>query len=95
MEEHDNQEYYITTKDDEGMLTYESQRYRLSEVEIIQLLKILLIEGRNKSIGRKLLDIYEDSTQHRAEITKRRLSFIGLVQNGDTKPKRYIPARKR
>ena len=67
------------------ILLYDSTAYSLSEIELINLIKICLIEERSKSIGRKLLDAYKDSTTHRKEITTKRLSQIGLNEV-DKKP---------
>jgi len=86
-------EYYLSTLDERGdYLVYESEKFKLSEFDIINLIKICLIERRNQSIGKKILDIFRDSTEHQKEITNEKLKKIGIenVQNKPTihkKPK--------
>lgn len=91
----DNQdkEYYISTKDEEGkFVIYESDKFKLSEIDLINLIKVCLVEERNKGIGRKLLESYKDSTANRNHITMERLTKIGLKeQNG--KPTTTTKAR--
>ena len=79
-----DKEYYISTKGEDGkFLIYESEKFRLSEIDLINLIKVCLIEERNKGIGRKLLEAYKDSTEKRSHITQMRLTQIGLIeQNG-------------
>jgi hypothetical protein len=87
MEANQDKEYYIATKDEEGRdIIYNSTAYKLSEIDLINLIKILLIEERGKSIGRRLLEAYKDSTQHRMQITQKRLTAIGINDNGTNKP---------
>lgn len=83
-------EYFVATLDDDDgkPVIYTSEKFRLSEIDLINLIKICLIEQRSKGIGNKLKDIYLDSTQHRIEITQERLSKIGLKDNGQTKPEK-------
>lgn len=88
MEANQDKEYYIATKDEKGRdIIYNSSTYKLSEIDLINLIKILLIEERGKSIGRRLLEAYKDSTKNRMQITQKRLNMIGLTQNdGDKQP---------
>lgn len=82
----EDKEYYISTKDDDGdFLIYQSEAYKLTEIDLINLIKITLIEARSKAIGRKLLEVYRDSTHERKEVTEKRLDLIG-VKNGKQKP---------
>lgn len=75
----DFQEYYIATKDEKkAFVIYVSEPFLLTEIDIINLIKICLIEARSKAIGNKLLEIYRDSTEHRKEKTKERLNSIGV-----------------
>jgi len=45
-----------------------------------------LIEARSKAIGRKLLEVYRDSTHKRQDITEQRLNMIGVEKNGKKEP---------
>lgn len=74
-------EYYISTKEKErDFLIYASEPFKLSEIDLINLIKVCLIEARNKTIGKKLLAIYRDSTMHREHLTKERLQLIGIKE---------------
>ena len=82
-----DKEYFISTKDGSGFLIYLSEPFKLSEIDLINLIKVCLIEARNKTIGRKILSIYRDSTEERGkEITKERLKLIGIEDNELPKP---------
>lgn len=79
-------EFYISTKNEKKeFIIYESEIYKLSEFDLINLIKICLIEARSKSIGKKILEVYRDSTEHRQDLTEERLNLIG-VQNARKKP---------
>lgn len=83
----DELEYYISTKDEhDDFIVYESEMFKMSEIDIISLIKLCLVERRNVGIGKKLLEAYRDSTLHRKEITDDRLIKIGVKLNGDEKP---------
>ena len=74
-------EYYISTKVEKNeFLIYTSEPFKLSEIDLINLIKVCLIEARNKTIGKKLLAIYRDSTTKRPHITKERLELIGIKE---------------
>jgi hypothetical protein len=89
-------EYYIATIDKDGLpLIYMSEKYKLSEIDLINLIKICLVEQRSKGIGNKLKDAYIDSTSHRIDITKDRLNRIGVKDNGDQKPTKTTKAKTR
>ena len=79
-------DYYIATKQNGEFLVYASETFKLSEIDFINLIKICLILGRSKAIGKKILSVYQDSTQHRQELTEQRLNAIGVTDNGSTKP---------
>ena len=80
-------EYYFTTKDNKNeFLIYASDFFKLSEIDIINLIKICLIEARSKSIGKKILAIYRDSTTYRQAITNERLKLIGISEEADKNP---------
>lgn len=77
--EGEQQEFFIATKDKKGeFLVYCSDSFKLSEIDLINLIKICIVEERSKMIGRKILSIYRDSTAHREEVTNDRLQRIGI-----------------
>jgi len=78
--------YFIATKDKKDFLIYASELYKLSEIDLINLIKICIIEARNKGVGKKILAVYRDSTQQRNHITTERLKLIGISETGDIKP---------
>lgn len=78
-EENFDIEFYLSTKDRKsGYMIYSSESFKLSEIDIINLIKICLIERRSKIIGGKILAVYQDSTEHRKQITIERLKLIGV-----------------
>jgi hypothetical protein len=86
----DDMEYYFTTKDEQnGFLVYASDMFKLSEIDIINLIKICLIEARSKSIGKKILSVYRDSTTHRQVVTNERLKLIGIDEQEGTEPIKF------
>jgi hypothetical protein len=79
------QEFFIAVKmkDKKDYIVYTSESFKLSEIDIINLIKICILEARSKIIGRKILAVYEDSTNDRKEVTIERLKKIGLeINNG-------------
>lgn len=88
-----DKDFFICTVDKNGSyLVYESEMYRFSEFELLNLIRICLIEQRSKAIGNKLLKAYKDSTLHRESMTKERLKKIGI--DYDEKDKRPVVRRK-
>lgn len=86
-EEEHNRDFYISTQDENGeYVIYSSESFRLSEINILGLIKVCLIEGRSKEIGKKLLSIYRDSTIERKHITKKRLELIGIKEEEAHEP---------
>jgi hypothetical protein len=81
--ENNFQEFFIAIKmkNKNDFVVYTSESFKLSELDIINLIKICIIEARSKIIGRKLLSIYEDSTKDRKDITEERLKKIGIIKN--------------
>lgn len=90
MEESLEKEYYLATeKNKNNYLIYKSENFMLSEIDLINLIKICLIEARSKIIGRKLLEVYKDSTEEKEErknLTKERLALIGITDKEKQKP---------
>ncbi len=79
MERIDDKDFFLTTIDEKGsFLIYTSEPFKLSEFEVLNLIKICMIEARSKTIGKKLLAVYKDSTEHKKEITKERLKKLGI-----------------
>ena len=64
------------------LYSYESEPFRFSELDIINIIKICLIQKRAISLGKKFLAIYKDSTENRKEMTNERLKLIG-IQNAE------------
>lgn len=82
----DEKEYFISTKNKNDFLIYASESFKLSEIDLINLIKICLIESRNKTIGRKILSVYYDSTKEREHLTKERLRMIGINEEKTIEP---------
>ena len=93
--ETEDKEYFMATKEKEEYMIYASDMFKLSEIDFINLIKICLIEARSKAIGKKILAVYRDSTQHRKEITQERLKLIGVTEDGNTKPTKQTRPRIR
>jgi len=87
-----DKEYYLATKIKKGFgedfLVYASEPFKFSEIDIINLIKICIIEGRSKYLGRKILSIYRDSTEDRKSITEEKLKMVGIESNGEPEIKR-------
>jgi hypothetical protein len=82
--------FYLAVDDEEmgfGHLIYKNEKFRISEVEMINLIRILLVERRNVTLGRKILDVYNDSTGY-SEQTLEKLRQIGLELGQENEPKR-------
>lgn len=80
-------DFYLAVIHTDGIpLIYSSDAYKLEELDILNLIKILIIDRRGLSLGKKILEIYRDSTEHRKELTNERLNAIGIKENGDKNP---------
>lgn len=87
MEANQDKEYYIATKDEKGQdVIYNSVAYKLSELDLINLIRICFVEERGKVVGRKLLEAYKDSTQYRIILTQKRLTAIGIKEKENEHP---------
>jgi hypothetical protein len=87
MIENEDKEFFISTTDEIGdYLIYSSDIFKFSEIDLINLIKICLIEARSKAIGKKLLEVYRDSTKNRESLTKQRLNLIGVKDDGKREP---------
>lgn len=84
----EDKEFFIATYDEKKpneFIVYCSESFKMSEIDLINLIKICMIEARNKTVGRKLLEAYRDSTNGRIAITEERLKKIG-INNEREKP---------
>lgn len=81
----ENKEYYLSTKDKNGYtdLIYSSEAYKFSEIEILNLIRLCIVDRRHIGIGNKLLLIYKDSTLHRIDLTSERLKKIGIKESNN------------
>jgi hypothetical protein len=86
-EEEMDKTFFLATIDDEGeFLIYGSEPFKLTEIDLINLIKVCLIEARNKTIGRKILAVYRDCTEDRKHITQKRLELIGITEEQKPNP---------
>ena len=91
-----DKEYYLSTIDEKNQTwIYSSNGFKLSEIDLINLIKICLIEQRSKIIGRKILEIYKDSTVQRKKITLERLEMIGVKNETKEKPVRIRKSKNK
>jgi hypothetical protein len=91
----ENKEYFFSTRNEKNeYLVYASDSFKLSEIDLINLIKICLIEARSKAIGKRILAVYRDSTEHRIKITQQRLELIGIKDDGKTEPTKEKPKIK-
>jgi hypothetical protein len=87
-EKTEKKEFYLSTIDQENdYLIYQSKPFKLTELDILNLIRLCLVERRSKRIGRKFLKVYRDSTEHRKELTRKRLNEIG-VETNEREPKK-------
>lgn len=77
-------EYYLAIEEKGETILYKSEPYALDEISIINLIKICLVQKRAVSVGRKILAVYLDTTQHKKEETNEVLKKIGVkIQEND------------
>lgn len=88
-------EYYLSTLDERGdLVVYESDIYKFSEFDIINLIKICLIERRNQLLGKKILEVYRDSKEHNQEEAIEKLKKIG-IEDEERKPIRHTKTKSK
>lgn len=75
------QEYYFSRKIGKEYLIYSSDQYKLSELEILNLIKICILEGRSRIIGRKILAVYRDVNNNNIEQVEKKLFSMGIKVN--------------
>lgn len=80
MELEEQKEYYLTTKEKSYDVIYKSEPFKLTELEIINLIKICFVQKRAVGTGKKILAVYKDSTSHKEEKVKEILKKIGIEE---------------
>lgn len=71
--------YYISIKDEFGnYVSYVSEKFRISELEIINLIRLLFTERRSRILGLKILEIYRDANEHRKSEIFETLKKLGV-----------------
>jgi len=83
-----NREFYFSTGNKKNYIIYDSDIYKLSELDILSLIKICFVEGRSKSIGRKILEMYRNVHESDNLDPQNKLSRIGIIENGKREPTR-------
>lgn len=72
-------EYYFSIKNKKKQYEiFESEKYKLTELDLLNLIKMCIIERRSKYIGTKILNVYEDSIEDDKDIVNERLKKIGI-----------------
>lgn len=85
----ENKCFYLSTTDEhDEIIVYVSESFKFSEVDVINLIKMCLINARDKGVGKKILSIYRDSTQHRKDLTEKRLKMIGIQNEEKFRPEK-------
>jgi len=94
MEETEQEEYYLAIQENGETILYKSELYVLNELDIINLIKICLVQKRAVSLGKKILNVYKDVTKHKEEETLKILKKIGLnLQNNNPERTKKIKNR--
>lgn len=70
--------FLAITSNNDRFTVYTSEHYKLTELDLLNLIRLCFIEGRSKAIGRKILDVYLDATEHKKEEAINKLKKIGL-----------------
>lgn len=80
-------DYFLATKYGERdfMVFCKQEQFILTEQELLNLIKICLVNKRAIEIGKKLLAIYETSYEEYKDIALKKLIQIGVIQK-DEKP---------
>lgn len=82
-------EYFLAHKDDKNKKktwVYDSDKYKFTEIDMLNAIKIFIVEGRNKSLGKKFLAVYEYANESDLTQAQAKLNKIGIQQNGNIKP---------
>ena len=71
--------FFLSTKiEGSRNVSYISEKYRISELEIFHLIRLLYTERRNRTLGTKILEIYRDATEHKKQEVDNKLKKIGI-----------------
>jgi UDP-N-acetylglucosamine 2-epimerase len=87
-------QYYLAIQENGETILYKSERFALDEIDLINLIKILLVQKRAVNLGKKILAVYTDSTSHKKEQTIKNLKGIGLNYE-EEKPERSRKSKSR
>lgn len=95
-------DYFVAIRDEKqkDFIVYATDPYKLSELDLLNLIKICIIEGRAKGIGRKLLDVYNDILEREGTEKEkleglRKLEMMGIKHNGKREPTKSGKSRER
>lgn len=81
-EENDDLVYFLATKEGRDFIVFcKQEQFILKEQEILNLIKICLVNKRAIEIGNKIRAIYETANEHRIETAKENLKRIGITEN--------------
>lgn len=84
----DFKEFYLATQEKGEFTIFTSDIYKFTEIDVLNMIKICLIDRRSKLLGDKILKIYEDSVNEKTAIE--RLKGIG-INNEKKQTKRRNP----
>ena len=88
--------FFMSVKERGEYVIYSSESYAFTELEILNLIKICIVEGRNRRLGKKILSIYRDCSQgtEREILVNKRLEAIGVKnENKETTARRNPKTR--
>jgi hypothetical protein len=83
MEEENWGNYYLAIEENNETILYKSDKFALDEIDVINIIKICLVQKRAVSVGRKFLYVYTDSQQHNKEKINKILKNIGVDYQND------------
>lgn len=90
----DFKEFYLSTiGEKENYIIFTSDLYKFSEIDIINMIKICLIDKRSKILGNKFLNVYKNCNINE-ELINERLKDIGLIKDEPKPTKRRNPKIK-
>jgi hypothetical protein len=83
MEEENWGNYYLAIEENNETILYKSDKFALDEIDVINIIKICLVQKRAVSVGKKFLYVYTDSQQHNKEKINKILKNIGVDYQND------------
>lgn len=90
-----SREFYFSVIDNRTYIIYDSDIYKFSEIDILSLLKLCYKEGRSKSIGKKILEMYRNVYEENYEECELKLNKIGIYENGKRDPTKAKQTKNR